>query len=113
MECKCALDVQLAIINQSKGKLPCAAIQISRKTHQRIPVFSEGERRETPVATTYGLRMAEAAGDIPVVVGGLGRCGRNKTIHRTLGVAEQNGFRSGEDFMKDTASRRARDMCVG
>ena len=57
--------------------------------------------------------MAEAAGDIPVVVGGLGRYGRNKSIYRTLGVAGQKDFRSGEDFMKDAASRRARDMCVG
>jgi hypothetical protein len=57
--------------------------------------------------------MAEAAGDIPVVVGGLGRYGRSKTIYRTLGLAGQKDFRSGEDFMKDAASRRARDMCAG
>jgi len=56
--------------------------------------------------------MAKAASDIPVVEG-LGRCGRNKAIYRTLGVAEQKDFRSDEDFMKDAASRRARDMCVG
>jgi len=52
-------------------------------------------------------------GDIPVVVGGLGRYGRSKTIYRTLGLAGQKDFRSGEDFMKDAASRRARDMCAG
>jgi hypothetical protein len=46
--------------------------------------------------------MAEAAGDIPVVVGGLGRYGRSKTIYRTLGLAGQKDFRSGEDFMQDT-----------
>ncbi len=56
--------------------------------------------------------MAEAASDILVVVEALGRCGRNKTIHRTLDVTEQNGFRSGENFMKDATLRRARDMCV-
>jgi hypothetical protein len=69
------------LLTSQRVNLPCTAIQISRKIHQRIPVSSEGERRETPVATAHGLRMAEAAGDIPVV-GGLGRCGRNKTIYR-------------------------------
>ncbi len=56
--------------------------------------------------------MTEAAGDIPVVVKGLDRCDRNKTIHRTLNMIGQNGFRSDDDFMKDATSRRARDMCV-
>jgi hypothetical protein len=100
------------LLTSQRANLPCTAIQISCKIHQRIPVSSEGERRETPVATTHGLRMAEAAGDIPAVIGGLGRWARNKTIYRTLGVAGQKDFRSGEDFMKDAASRRARDMCV-
>ena len=49
--------------------------------------------------------MAEAAGDVPVVVGGLGRCDRYKSTYRTLGVAGQKDFRSGKDFMKDAASR--------
>ncbi len=49
--------------------------------------------------------MAEAAGNVPVVVGGLGRCDRYKSTYRTLGVAGHKDFRSGKDFMKDAASR--------
>lgn len=61
--------------------------------------------------------MAEAADDIPVVVGGLGRNNRCESIYRTLGVAGQKNFRSGKDFMKDVASRSTRDSvydkCLG
>ena len=46
------------------------------------------------VVTTHGLRMAEAAGDIPIIVGGLGRCERHKMIYQTIGVAGQKDFRS-------------------
>lgn len=64
------------------------------------------------VVTTHGLRMAEAAGDIPIIVGGLGRCERYKTIYRTKGLAGQKDFRSGGDFLKDRASQSARDSGV-
>jgi hypothetical protein len=50
--------------------------------------------------------MAEAAGEIPIVVGGLGRYHRCKRIYRTLGLAGQTDFRSGKDLMKDAVSRR-------
>ena len=53
----------------------------------RISTSSDGRRKDTPIATSHGRRMAEAVGDIPVIVGGLGRCDRYKTIYRTLGVA--------------------------
>lgn len=71
----------------------------------RIPVPSDDEPRGTLIVTSNGLRMAEAASNVPVVVGGLGRCERYKSTYRTLGVAAQKDFRSGKDFMKDAASR--------
>ena len=49
--------------------------------------------------------MAEAVRDIPVIVGGLGRCDRYKTIYRMLGVAGHKNFRSGGDLMKEVVSK--------
>ncbi len=56
--------------------------------------------------------MAEAADDIPVIVGELGRCSRYKMIYPTLGVAGQKDHRSGKEFMKDASLQHARDMAV-
>jgi hypothetical protein len=54
--------------------------------------------------------MAEAAGNVPVVVGGSGRCDRYESIYRNSGVAGQEDFYSGRDFMKDAALRPVRHM---
>ena len=43
--------------------------------------------------------------DISVIVEGLGRCDRYKTIYRMLGVAGHKNFRSGEDLMKEVLSK--------
>ncbi len=94
-----------------RANLPCEAIQIPCKI-ARDPASSNRERRESPVATTYGLRMAEAAGDIPVIVGGLGRCSRYRMIYRTLGVAGQKDHHSGKEFMEDASLQHPRDMAV-
>lgn len=64
------------------------------------------------VVTTHGLRMAEAAGDIAVIVGGFGRCERHKTIYRTIGVAGQKDFRSWGDILKNRASQHGGDSGV-
>lgn len=47
--------------------------------------------------------MAEAASDIPVIVGGLGRYSRYNMIYPTLGVAGQKDHRSGKEFMEDAS----------
>jgi hypothetical protein len=103
-----ALDVDLARIDRPRKTLPCAAIQIPRNGGRR-PVCSDGEPGGLSVITSSGLRIAEAASNIPVVIGGLGRNNRCESIYRTLGVAGQKDFRSGKDFMKDAASRSGRD----
>lgn len=102
-----ALDIELARINQLRENLPDPGVQIPRNVDRR-PVSSDAEPRGLPIVTSNGLRMAEAAGDVPVVVGGLGRCDRYESIYRTLRVAGQKDFRSGKDFMKDAASRTTR-----
>jgi len=99
------------LLTSKRANLPCEAVQIPFKIDQR-PVSSNRDRRESPIATTYGLRMSEAAGDIPVIVGGLGRTCRYKTIYRTLGVAGQKDHRSGKVFMEDASLQHPRDMAV-
>ncbi len=94
-----------------RAPLPCAAIEIPCKI-DRYPVSNDGHPRGMSVVTTHGLRMAEAAGDVPIIVGGLGRCERHKTIYRTIGVAGQKDFRSGGEFLKDRASQPGRDSGV-
>ena len=94
-----------------KKPLPCAAVGIPCKI-DKYPVSNNGEHRGTSVVTTQGLRMAEAAGDIPIIIGGLGRCERHKTIYRTIGVAGQKDFRSGGIFLKDRAPQPAGDSVV-
>ena len=64
------------------------------------------------VVTIHGLRMAEAAGDILIIVGDLGRCERHKMIYRTISVAGQNDFRSEGNFLKNRASKFAKDSDV-
>lgn len=98
-------------ITSQRSPLPCAAVDIPCKI-DRYPVSNDGEHRGMFVVTTHGLRMAEAAGDISIIVGGLGRCERHKMIYRTIGVAGQKNFRSGGDFLKDRASKPARDSDV-
>ncbi len=98
-------------MTSKRANLPCEAIQIPCKIDRGL-VSSNRERRESLIATTYGLRMAEAAGGIPVIVGGLGRCSRYKMIYRTLGVAGQKDHRSGKEFMEDASLQHARDMAV-
>ena len=56
--------------------------------------------------------MSEAAGDIPVIVGGLGRTCRYKTMYQTLGEAGQKDHRSGKVFMEDASLQHPRDMAV-
>lgn len=56
--------------------------------------------------------MTEAADDISVVVGGLGRSCRYKSIYRTLGVTGQKDHRSGKKFMEDASLQHTRDMTV-
>jgi len=94
-----------------RANLPCEAIQIPCKIDRGL-VSSNRERRESLIATTHGLRMAEAAGGISVIVGGLSRCSRYKMIYRTLGVTEQKNHRSGKKFMEDASLQHARDMAV-
>lgn len=86
IKCKNSLHQTLSWqeLTSQRGNPSDAAIQ--------IPVSSDSERRETSIVTSNGLRMAEAAGDVPVVVGGLGRCDRYKSIYQTLGVAGQKDF---------------------
>ena len=86
-------------------------IQIPYKIDQG-PVSSNRDRREIPVATTYGLRMSEAAGDISVIVGELGRTCRFKTMYQTLDVAGQKDHHSGKVFMEDASFQHPRDMAV-
>ena len=87
-------------MTSKRANLPCEAIQIPFKI-DRGPVFSSRERSENPIVTTYGLRMAEAAGDISVIVSELDLFCRYTIIYRTLGVTGQKDHRSGEEFMKD------------
>ncbi len=56
--------------------------------------------------------MSEAAGDIPVIVDGLGRTCRYKTIYRRLDVTGQKDHHSGKVFMKDASLQHPRDMAV-
>ena len=98
-------------MTRQRASLPCAAVEIFRKI-DRHPVSNDDKPSGVSVVTTHGLRMAEAAGDIPIVIGGLGRCERHKTIYRTLGIAGQKDFRSGGDFLKDRASWPARDSGI-
>ncbi len=94
-----------------RANLPCEAIQIPCKIDRGL-VSSNRERRESLIVTTHDLRMAEAAGGIPVIVSGLSRCSRYKMIYRTLDVTEQKNHRSGKKFMKDASLQHARDMTV-
>lgn len=94
------------LLTSQRANLPYAAIPIPRK----IDRSSDGKRRDTPIATSHGRRMAEAAGDIPVIVMGLGQRVRYQTIYQTLGVAGHKNFRSGGDLMKEAASRPTRNM---
>ena len=95
-------------ITSQRAHLPCAAVEIPRKIN-RDPVSHNGKSRGMSVVTAHGLRIAEAAGDIPIIVGGLGRCERYKSIYRTIGGAGQKDFRSGGGFLEDRASQPARD----
>jgi len=99
------------LLTSRRANLQCEAIQIPCKI-DRGPASNNRERRESPVATTYGLRMAEAAGGIPVIVGGVGRCSRYRKIYRTLGVAGQKDHRSGKVFMEDASLQQPKDMAV-
>ncbi|KAF7511458.1 hypothetical protein GJ744_004647 [Endocarpon pusillum] len=60
------LPIQSARINRSRKPLPCT-IQIPRDVG-RSPVSGNGELGGISVVTSNGLRMAEAAGDAPVVI---------------------------------------------
>lgn len=98
-------------MTKQRASLPCVAVEIFRKIH-RNPVFNDDKFSRASVVTTHGLRIAEAASDISIVIEGLGRCERHKTIYRILGVAGQKDFRSSGDFLKDSASWPARDSDV-
>ncbi len=98
-------------MTSKRAKFPCEAIQIPCKI-DRGAVSDNRERRESPIATTYGLRVAEAAGDIPVIVGGPDRCSRYKMIYRTLGVAGQEDLHSGKEIVEDASLQYARDRGV-
>ncbi len=104
-----ALSQQL--LTSKRANLSCEAVQIPFKIDQRT-VFSNRDRRESSVVTTYDLRMSKAASDIPVIVSELGRTCRYKTIYRTLSVTEQKNHRSGKIFMKDASLQHPRDMTV-
>ena len=103
------LSQQLLI--SKRANLSCEAIQIPFKI-DRGPVFSNRERCEIPIVTIYGLQMTKATGDISVIVSGLDRCYRCKTIYRTLNVAGQNDHGFNEKFMKDASLQHVRDMAV-
>lgn len=98
-------------MTRQRASLPCAAVEIFGKI-DRHHVSNDDKPSGVSIVTTHGLRMAEAVGDIPIVIGGLGRCERHKTIYQTLGVAGQKDFRSGGDLLKDRASWPARDSGV-
>ena len=74
----------------------------------RISTFSDGRRKDTPIATSHGRRMAEAVGDIPVIVESLGRCDRYKTIYRTLDVAGHKNF-CYDGFMEEATLRSTKE----
>ena len=88
-------------MTKNRASLPCSAVEIFRKI-DRHPVSNDDQPSRVSAVTAHGLRMAEAAGDIPIVIGGLGRYERHKTIYRTLGVAGQKDFRPGGDFLRDS-----------
>ena len=98
-------------MTSKRANLPCEAIQIPYNI-DRGPVFSNRNRRGSPVATTYGLRMAEAAGDISVIVSELGRSCHYKSIYSTLNVAGQKNHRSGKELMEDASLQHPREMAV-
>ena len=106
-----APEIQMATDNQPKGTSTVCSGWNPCKI-DRYPVSNDGESRGMSVVTTHGLRMAEAAGDIPIIVGGLGRCKRHKTIYRTIGVAGQKDFRSGGEFLKESIVARRRQWCA-
>lgn len=84
------------------------AIPIPSKI-DRISTSSDGRRKDTPIATSHGRRMAEAVGDIPIIIGGLGRCDRYKTIYQTLGVAGHKKFCYDGGFINEAASRSTKE----
>lgn len=98
-------------ITSQRAPLRCAAVEIPCKI-DRYPVSNNGEPRWMSVVTNHGLRMAEAAGDISIIVGGLGRFERHKTIYRMIGVAGQKDFRSGGELMENSIAARRRQWCT-
>jgi len=98
-------------LTSKRANLSCEAIQIPFKIDQG-PVSSNRDRRESPIATIYDLWMSKAASDILVIVGGLGRTCRYKTMYQTLGVAGQKDHRSDKVFMEDASLQHPRDMAV-
>ena len=98
-------------MTRQRTSLPCAAVEIFRKI-DRHPVSNDDKLSGVSVVITHGLRIAEAVGDISIVIEGLGRCERHKTIYQTFGAAGQKDFRFGGDFLKNRASWPARDSGV-
>lgn len=66
-------------ITRERATLPCAAVEIPHKIDRHL-VSNDEKPRGMSVVTPHGLRVAEAAGDIPIVIGGLGRCERHKRL---------------------------------
>ena len=56
--------------------------------------------------------MAEAAGDISVIVNELSRYSRYNMIYSTLSVIGQNDYRSGQEFIEDALLQHSKDMAV-
>lgn len=96
-------------MTSQRTPLPRAAVDIPCKL-ERCPISHYNEPRGISVVKTHDLRMVEAAGNIPIIVGGLGRCERHRTTYRTMSVAGRKKFPSGGLFDRQSIPAHRRQV---